>query len=337
MNNEIMVSVMITTYNLEKYIGETLKSVVEQETDFPYEIIVGDDGSSDHTVDVVKSWEEKYPELISHYVMDRDQGKKYDRIERASRNRINLLQHAKGKYLVFLDGDDFYISKEKLQKQVEVLENPENSDCVACCHDMYMYWSEEKKYRINNYSKQFKINGRKMWKDCMYFHSDAILFRNKFENGFPNEINPCYYDDNTITFYLLKFGKFYYIPETMACYRQIEGSSWNSFSDYDKSIVNLMNIDIERQINSEYAKESEIRYIYHVYFMWRNRNRIPKEVIDRYLPQAKRDNLWYTMDALSFKEKTLTQKIKIDLVMLCKLFMFVWIKLTRIIANRKLM
>ncbi len=337
MNNEIMVSVMVTTYNLEKYVEETLKSVLMQDVNFKYEILVGDDGSADNTVGVVKKLQEEYPEIISYFVMDRDQNIKYDRIERASKNRINLLNHARGKYLVFLDGDDFYITKDKLQKQVDVLENPNNADCVACCHDMYMYWNEDKKYRINNYNKEFKLEGKKMWKDCMYFHTDAVLFKNLFKDGFPKEINPCYYDDNTITFYLLKFGKFYYIPETMACYRQIEGSSWNSFSDYDKSIVNLMNIDIENQINSDYKKEIEIRYIYHVFFIWRKRKHIPVEVLEKYVPQAKRDNLTYTLEALSYNEKSLGNKIKTDVAMLWKLFCFVWIKLRRIIANRKFM
>lgn len=337
MNKDVMVSVMITTYNLEKYIEETLKSVLMQDVKFSYEILVGDDGSSDNTIEVVKQWKEKYPDIISYFVMDRDPSVKYDRIERASKNRINLLNHAKGKYLVFLDGDDFYITKDKLQKQVDVLENPDNADCVACCHDMYMYWNEDKKHRINNYNKEFKLSGKIMWKDCMYFHTDAVLFRNVFMNGFPEEINPSYYDDNRITFYLLKFGKFYYIPETMACYRQIEGSSWNSFSDYDKSIVNLMNIDIEHQINADYAKESEIRYIYHVFFIWRHRKNIPNEVLEKYMPQAKRDHLTYTIDALSYNEKTFAEKCKTDILMLWKLFCFIWIKLRRVIAVREFM
>lgn len=329
------VSVLITTYNLEDYIGQTLESVLMQEVDFEIEILVGDDGSSDKTVEVVKSWQDKYPDIIKYYVMDREPDKKYNKIERASKNRINLIKHAKGEYLVFLDGDDFYVDSKKLKKQVSVLDNPDNSDCIACVHDIYMYWNEEKKYRVNDFDREFKIDGRSIWKDCIYFSSDTLLFRNIFKGEFPKDINPSYYDDNVISFYLFKYGKFYYIPETMVCYRQLETSSWNSVNELEKSILNLTNIDIEEKINESYKKESEIRYMRSVFYVWKNRKRIPGDMYDKYYSEAEENDLTYTMDKLSFNRKNAVGKLKENVSMICKLFGFTFIKLTRPLRLRK--
>ena len=75
------VSVMITTYNLEAYIEETLRSVLSQKTKFPFEILVGDDGSSDETVTIIKKYVESYPDKIFLYEMPREKGKQYNRAQ----------------------------------------------------------------------------------------------------------------------------------------------------------------------------------------------------------------------------------------------------------------
>lgn len=328
-------SVLITTYNLEKYIDETLQSVMNQETNFEFEVLVGDDGSSDHTVERIQAWEENYPNKIHHFVMSRDLHKTYNRIERASKNRINLLSHANGEYLIFLDGDDVYIDKQKLQKQVDILDCEKNQDCIACAHDIYLYWSEEKKERINGYTKQFKIEGERYWRDCMYFHSDTVMFRNVFHKSFPREIRQEYYDDNIIVYYLLKFGKIIYLPETMVNYRQIENSSWNSVNEYDKNIINLMDKDIELQINPGLKKQSEIRHIYNTFFLWKNRMRIPTDMIEKYMPQIEKDQLWESRFWLSYREQPIGKKLKMNIIFLKNMFYFVGIKIGKEIRKNE--
>ena len=64
MDNTVMVSVLIATYNHEKYIAKALESVLDQETDFPYEVIVHDDASTDRTAEIIKEYENRYPDII---------------------------------------------------------------------------------------------------------------------------------------------------------------------------------------------------------------------------------------------------------------------------------
>ncbi|MDY5885353.1 MAG: glycosyltransferase family 2 protein, partial [Treponema sp.] len=103
--SEIYLSILVTTYNIEAYIESTIDSIFSEKIRYPYEILIGDDGSSDKSIEIIKSLRNKYPELIDYYVMPRECDKKYLPIQRASRNRLNLLKHAKGKYLIYLDGD----------------------------------------------------------------------------------------------------------------------------------------------------------------------------------------------------------------------------------------
>ena len=84
-------------------------SVFAQNFPFEMEVIVGDDGSSDGTVNKIRNYSQKHNVRISIAKMHREENKKYNPIYRASHNRLNLLRHASGKYITFLDGDDFYI------------------------------------------------------------------------------------------------------------------------------------------------------------------------------------------------------------------------------------
>lgn len=263
-------SVLITTYNLEQYVEQTLESVLSQNIDYEYEVLIGDDGSSDGTVDIVRRWMERYPNIIKLFVMDRNPDVKYNRIERASKNRINLIKNATGEYLIFLDGDDWYTDTDKLRKQVEYLDS--HLDVIATAHDIQIYYSEDNHHRmLANMNKEFTVDGKFYWSSCMYLHSDTIMFRNIFrlENYVGEEANRIInddvfsknYDDNIIMFLLIGYGKIHYSPEVMACYRQLANSSWNSVSDIEKALVNACDYDLERQIASKYSCQTRLRHI----------------------------------------------------------------------------
>ena len=133
------VSVLVTFYNQEDYVDEALQSVFDQKCDFDFEVLIGDDGSTDGTMAKLQEWKQKYPDRMEIYVMDRETGVKYNSSQRASRNRLNLLQYVKGEYFAYLDGDDFYIDDHKLQKQVEIMDQPENAKYAVCAHNVYAY------------------------------------------------------------------------------------------------------------------------------------------------------------------------------------------------------
>ena len=109
-----MASICTRTYNLENFVAEALDSLLMQETNFCFEIVIDDDSSSDGTVGIIKKYIEKFPNIINANLREENIGTRL--------NFIKNLQRANGKYIAPCDGDDFWTDPLKLQKQVDFLE-----------------------------------------------------------------------------------------------------------------------------------------------------------------------------------------------------------------------
>ncbi len=258
-NESIKLSVLITTYNLEAYIRQTLESVVRQEYDGGYEILVGDDGSSDATVRIVNEYSEKYPGLIRVFVREREEGVSYSKIERASLNRIMLLEEAKGEYISFLDGDDFYTDDHRLKRLSDILDDPANADCSMAAHNLKLYYEDGHEFPLCRAKKERKIGIDGYWK-LMFLQSGALMFRKGDISDISAGKLKYDYDDNLITFRQFLKGKMYYLPECMASYRQIEASSWNSMDEAAHAYVNLISMGMEKTLAPQYKKLINIRH-----------------------------------------------------------------------------
>ena len=128
MNDEIIVSIICNTYNHEKYIEQAIQGFIKQQTEFNYEILIHDDASTDNTVKIIKKYEDRYPEIIKPIYQQKNQ---------YSIDFNNILQiqfqRAKGKYIAFCEGDDFWIDIRKLSKQVHVLNHHPELDLCSFC------------------------------------------------------------------------------------------------------------------------------------------------------------------------------------------------------------
>ncbi len=119
-------SITCITYNHEKYIAQAIESFLMQQTNFPYEIIIGEDCSTDGTRQVILDYCERYPALIKLVTSEKNVG--------ARRNGIRIRNEARGKYIAICEGDDYWTDPCKLQKQVDFLEA--NPDYVLCYHNV---------------------------------------------------------------------------------------------------------------------------------------------------------------------------------------------------------
>lgn len=127
MEKEIQVSIICNAFQHEKYIEEALNSFVMQKTDFGFEVLVHDDASKDHTADVIRKYEEMYPDLIKPIYQTENQFSRGVRI-----NVEYQFPRAKGKYIAFCEGDDYWIDPYKLQKQFDAMEqHPEIDMCAT--------------------------------------------------------------------------------------------------------------------------------------------------------------------------------------------------------------
>lgn len=128
--SQIMVSIICNTYNHERYIEEALVGFVSQETTFEYEILIHDDASTDRTADIIRGYEKKYPHLIKPIYQSENQFSKKVRITADIQ-----YPRARGKYIAFCEGDDYWTDKSKLQRQYDLLEK--NSEINICAHAAY--------------------------------------------------------------------------------------------------------------------------------------------------------------------------------------------------------
>lgn len=171
-----LVSVIIPTYNVEKYIEKAIQSVLDQT--YPnIEIIVVDDGSTDHTVDVVRSF---HDERIKLFINERNMGPSY------SRNRG--IKEAKGEWIAFLDGDDWW-DKERLEKLLNVAETYQ-ADVV--CDDLYLIVDGETK----PWTTQFAYKGLDIEKPCQFYAEKLI----KHDLGVHPVIRKAFLVDNQLSF-----------------------------------------------------------------------------------------------------------------------------------------
>ena len=113
--NEILVSVWMPTYYPGESVRQSLDSILIQETEYPYEIIINDDCSGDNTWDIVCEYAEKYPDIISAIRNEVNLG--------LAKNVLATKMRCRGKYIVNLSGGDYWIDQHKIQKQVDFLES----------------------------------------------------------------------------------------------------------------------------------------------------------------------------------------------------------------------
>jgi len=126
--NNPKVSVCVVTYNQEKYIRKCLQSIVDQETDFDFDVIVGDDFSADGTRTIVQEFAKKYPAQVNIILHNKNVG--------ACENYRAVHRMASGKYIAHVDGDD-WVYPGKLLKQVQYFDSNEN--CALVAHRMSIW------------------------------------------------------------------------------------------------------------------------------------------------------------------------------------------------------
>ena len=121
---EVMLSVVMTTYNHERYIATAIESVLRQQTDFPIEIVIGEDCSTDRTLNIALDYQRQYPEAIHIVRSEHNVGWR--------ENYRRTIAAARGRYIALLDGDDYFTHRKKLQMQVDLLEaHPDVGMCYG--------------------------------------------------------------------------------------------------------------------------------------------------------------------------------------------------------------
>lgn len=220
MENEIMVSINIVTYNHEKYIAKAIKGALMQKCNFNIELIIANDCSFDETDRVILDIIKNHPRgfCIRYTNHKKNIG--------MQPNGIFAIKQSKGKYIALCDGDDYWTDPLKLQKQVDFLEK--NNDVSITCHNVQ---------RLNYLTKQLK--------HIEYFKHDQFLdekdvinyggkitpllsyvFKSEYLHNVPKWVFNSPIGDLSMILYLMTKGKVYYFKDLMGVYRENLPNSW---------------------------------------------------------------------------------------------------------------
>lgn len=263
-----LVDIAIATYNHEKFIARAIEGVLGQKTEFKYRLIIGDDCSQDRTQEIVRSYSDKYPDRIKT-ILD----KIHLGVTHKNRVGCRVLEACTAKYIAMLDGDDYWISDQKLQKQITLLENNPH---YAGCFSNAIVVDDSDHVICDDYFKYHNIGAVKSEittpdivpfgiSPCntMLFRRDVLrhppdwFTRNMRHSGF----------DLLITLH----GVYRYMDEKLGAYRVHTGGVW-SLAPLSQQLMNNLSF-LKPMYHDAYMKKNHGEAIrrtieYHLKLLW---------------------------------------------------------------------
>jgi glycosyltransferase involved in cell wall biosynthesis len=206
------VSIAVTTYNHEKYIAQAIDSILMQKVNFDYEIIIGEDYSADNTRNIVIDFQKRYPDKIKLILPPKNLGFGGNKIF------LQILQECKGAYIAFLDGDDYWTSLHKLQKQVDLLDS--HPEYVVCFHNAKVFYEDESRefWNLNPINQKEVLTIEDLLGGNVIAISSSMVRRNLL-GEFPDWFVTALSGDWVLFILYARHGDIEYINEVMSVYR----------------------------------------------------------------------------------------------------------------------
>ncbi|MCB2209904.1 glycosyltransferase [bacterium] len=226
----IKVSVIIPAYNFEKYIAQSIEGVLMQETDFPIEILIHDDASTDSTAAIIRSYQEEHPDLI-HTILRTE-----NLYSKGIWGAKKLYKQAQGYFIAICEGDDFWTDPYKLQKQVDFMEAHPN--CSISCHKVLYHFedggSEDYEFPGISGNKVFQreeILGKYISATC------STMIVNRKINELEDFSRDFLVGDLPLIYFYLNLGDMGYLDERMATYRLHSQSFYHPLNSIQQEMI----------------------------------------------------------------------------------------------------
>lgn len=228
-----VVSVLMTAYNHEKYIAEAIEGVLAQQTDFPFELIIGEDCSSDNTRSIVLDYQKRYPNIIRILFSDRNIS--------AFHNSNRIFKKARGEFVAYCEGDDYWHDKRKLNKQVDYMRNHLDVSLIHSDYDWLIHsfgswrvikaWNRRRRRVVPEGDVFASLLTDMFVRTCTMMGRRALL-KEHYDSMFRTLKNPV--GDWPIVLHMAWLGNVGYIDESLATYRRSMGSMTNigGYSNY---------------------------------------------------------------------------------------------------------
>jgi glycosyltransferase involved in cell wall biosynthesis len=213
----VKVSVIILTYNHEPFIAQALDGALMQQTDFEYEILIGEDCSGDNTRTIIVDYEKRYPDRFRLFLNERNLG--------AYKNCTQILEACRGEYIAVLEGDDYWTSPHKLQMQVGLLDK--HPELVMCFHNVKIVYEDESNVPHTYCSPNQKaVSNIEDLLGHNFIPTCSKMFRNGVVKNLPEWVSLLPMGDWPSNIFLAQHGQVGYISEVMGTYRIHAGGMW---------------------------------------------------------------------------------------------------------------
>ncbi len=225
MTNHVKLSVCLITFNHEKYILSSLEGITKQKTTFDFELIIGEDKSTDNTRKIV----DEYLELSNNLSLKNIKKLYHDSNVGMSNNYYKSFEKCDGEYIAIVEGDDFWSDPYKLQKQVDILD--QNPDCGLICSDFEFFDNFSGDYsKPGHLSRQFKFGFPTLFTLDNYLSNRqmvrtlTVVVRKKLVDAYLKEMDPSVLFNNSVVdvpiwIYVLSRSFGFYLQDTTAVYR----------------------------------------------------------------------------------------------------------------------
>ena len=250
------ISFLVTFYNQEKYVYDNLESISKIQIPCDYEIIVGDDGSTDNTIEEVEKWRGVFGDHLFIIRSNRDDGIT-DKVQRASNLRKRLLGHSVGDFFCICDGDDYYCDSSFINEAIALLNKYDSLSLIM--HGMNMKYPHKAEYSAPE-MQEGRVNSREYIR-WHYSPAESCVYRRLYDELFQDRVNRAlYYDDNDIVITHLSYGDAWFVNKPVINYRQHDDSIWNSMNRAQQGVVNVIGAENECYLSPNYKNDIIFRY-----------------------------------------------------------------------------
>lgn len=300
LNGYMKLSVIIVSYNEEKYLSQAIESVLQQNIS-DMEIIIGDDGSCDESLNIIKKYA-KQQNNISYFVMERKENDIFVPSYRVSNVIKRALSIAKGEYIICLSGDDYFNDSNALKKQLDFLMNDITKKYSACITNFRKVWDDGQEELM----RQVKLPEELYWSGS-YIHLSCFMFRKEVYEQ--NKLLERFCDDTGLEYSLIKCGKWKYLNDVAFSYRQRDKSIMHEADILELSIIELL---LYQDILNKYKKEnySRSRFFRPLKYVFDNRRQLNDEKYRKYVLDASKYQNNIIDRIKKYDEGTFIQKIR---------------------------
>ncbi|HEU0252482.1 MAG TPA: glycosyltransferase [Pyrinomonadaceae bacterium] len=246
------VSILVTTYNQEHLITQAIDSILMQDVNFAYEIVIGEDASTDRTREIVIALGQQHPDKIRVLLRNEEVANRDRAIGLAGKiNYLEALRACRGEYVAILDGDDYFTSPHKLQKQVDFLES--HPDCAICFHNVIAIHENGAPAEEMCAADQTEISDIEelLWGN--FIPACSIMYRREPLVQIPGWFLTARMGDWPLNIFKAQYGKIGYINEVMAAYRVHAAGVWSPRKRSQQLLTSIRVLEnIDRDLGYKY-------------------------------------------------------------------------------------